>query len=726
MSEPSNGAWPFQEIPEEEGLDISAIFGDSSAAPQGDPFAPPAAAQSVPSSPTPVAQEITPAVAATSQPTTAPIAKAPVEAPAENPIAAAFEQKTAENTKKGLLEKPPVFYHKGVKEEIDDPSMTFEELRIRKSDDFTDLEEGKRVSWSVEYCGIRKEVKDPKGTTIISMKEMIERSREFLDALKKTKDKDPCCYVKPKVEMKTKGNAAYKGKFGTLEEARNSDKVICLIPSNDGRIYELRKILNPLYFIEELGEDGKKLLERYLPTIPHETVLSQLSEPVREHLKNETILSPEGSLKRCREEIRSLEERITYLRGQKDLAASQGESHEQAEQEVTLQADLLRREIAELEQRQFSSMDVSAMQERLVELSGRYEEAARDERADTSKLREQLQLLREKIARREVEKYQSKFTEALAEASARVKDLGVRYQRENAAYKAFHAGMECPACHRSVTEQSLPEVQAALKKVLSELYAAGSEQRAQLIELQEMDKKAADTFAQFKEDDLGKWAAEAAEMEQRCASLAEQASAETERLRAEIQTLTADLEYGNLSQSEYDHLGTCREELRQSEAKIAALQTMTAAQLPDFDREIAQANASIAEIKRKMANVIAYISKRAELTFSQLKMNRVEISLYDVVKSTGEVKDTFKFQYGGRRYDRLSLSEKIRAGMEVSELMKRLTGRNYPVFVDNMESVDDLANVRPTGQIIMAKCVSGAALQVKPIRPIAFAEQRAA
>ena len=526
---------------------------------------------------------------------------------------------------------------------------------------------------------------------------------------------------------------------GTLHELNRTRRKNRMTITYDG--YEIRQldladlfgerdvflsIFNPLYFIEELGEDGKKLLERYLPTIPHETVLSQLSEPVREHLKNETILSPEGSLKRCREEIRGLEERITYLRGQKDLAASQGESHEQAEQELTLQADTLREEIAELEQRQFSSMDVSDMQERLVELSGRYEEAARDERTDTSKLREQIQTLREKIARREGEQYQSKFTEALAEASARVKDLGARYQRESAAYKAFHAGMECPACHRSVTEQSLPEVQAALKKVLSELYAAGSEQRAQLIELQEMDKKAADTFAQFKEDDLGKWAAEAAEMEQRCASLAEQASAETERLRAEIQTLTADLEYGNLSQSEYDHLGTFREELRQSEAKIAALQTMTAAQLPDFDREIAQANASIAEIKRKMANVIAYISKRAELTFSQLKMNRVEISLYDVVKSTGEVKDTFKFQYGGRRYDRLSLSEKIRAGMEVSELMKRLTGRNYPVFVDNMESVDDLANVRPTGQIIMAKCVSGAALQVKPIRPIAFAEQRAA
>ena len=107
-------------------------------------------------------------------------------------------------------------------------------------------------------------------------------------------------------------------------------------------------------------------------------------------------------------------------------------------------------------------------------------------------------------------------------------------------------------------------------------------------------------------------------------------------------------------------------------------------------------------------------------------MNKVEISLYDVVKSTGEVKDTFKFTYGGRRYDRLSLSEKIRAGVEVSELMKRLTGRNYPTFVDNMESVDDLANVRPTGQVIMAKCVSNAPLQVRPVKPIVCVEQQAA
>ena len=170
----------------------------------------------------------------------------------------------------------------------------------------------------------------------------------------------------------------------------------------------------------------------------------------------------------------------------------------------------------------------------------------------------------------------------------------------------------------------------------------------------------------------------------------------------------------------------CREQCRELESKLSALDEMTSVQTCDYDSEIRQVRETISKIKHTMSDVILYVSKRAEMTFSQLRMNRVEISLYDVVKSTGEARDTFKFTYNGRRYDRLSLSEKIRAGMEVSELVKRLTGRNYPVFVDNMESVDDLANVRPTGQLIMAKCVNNMPLQVRAVKPIVCMEQQAA
>ena len=459
-------------------------------------------------------------------------------------------------------------------------------------------------------------------------------------------------------------------------------------------------ILNPLYFIEELGTSGKNLLERYLPFIPQETILAQLPGAVQASLKDEVILSPDAYLKGRRAEIRELEERITYLGGQKDLAATQKKQHETMRVEISDGITALQNEIEVLAEKQFSGLDTAEMQERLVELSQRYDEMARDERGDTVQQQKELRALREKIVRRQSEQYQSKFTEPLAEITAKVNDLGTRYKRESVAYKAFHAGMDCPTCHRRVTEETLPEVQAALKKNISELYAAGTEQKGQLTELQELER--------------------------RCAEQSGTGSQAAESLRSEIQNLTAELEYGNLTQAEYDRLRECREQCRELESKLSALNEMASAQTPDFDREIREAQETIGKIKRTMTNVISYVSKRAELTFSQLKMNRVEISLYDVVKSTGEVKDTFKFTYGGRRYDRLSLSEKIRAGMEVSELIKRLTGRNYPVFVDNMESVDDLANVRPTGQIIMAKCMSNAPLQVRPIKPIVFAEQRAA
>lgn len=485
-------------------------------------------------------------------------------------------------------------------------------------------------------------------------------------------------------------------------------------------------ILNPLYFIEELGTNGKNLLERYLPFIPQETILAQLPSAVQASLKDEVILSPDAYLKGRRAEIRELEERITYLGGQKDLAATQKKQYETMRAEFLEGITALQNEIAALVEKQFSGLDTAEMQERLVELSQRYDEMACDERGDTVQRQKELHALREKIVRRQAEQYQSKFTEPLAEITAKVNDLGARYKREVVAYKAFHIGMDCPTCHRRVTEETLPEVQAALKKTISELYAAGTELKGQLTELQELDKKAREAFEAFKEADLHKWAEDAAELDRLCAEQSETGSQAAESLRSEIQNLTAELEYGNLTQAEHDRLCECREQCHELESKLSALNEMASAQTPDFDREIREAQEAISKIKRTMTNVISYVSKRAELTFSQLKMNRVEISLYDVVKSTGEVKDTFKFTYSGRRYDRLSLSEKIRAGMEVSELMKRLTGRNYPVFVDNMESVDDLANVHPTGQIIMAKCVSNAPLQVRPIKPIVFAEQRAA
>ena len=483
-------------------------------------------------------------------------------------------------------------------------------------------------------------------------------------------------------------------------------------------------ILNPLYFIEELGDSGKNLLERYLPAVSHERVLEMLSPELQLALKDEEILSPDVYLKNLRAEIRELEEQIIYWNGQKDLADTQGQEHDRAKGELERRIADLDAEVKSLEARQFDGIDIKELEDRLVELSNRYSEALQDGHAEAGQAQEKLRALKEKIDRRREDQYQSPYAETTTVLTAAVTELAKRYNEEVTTYRSFAPGMVCPTCRRPVTDETLSEVQSCLKKGIAEILAAGKEQRAKLQELKELDQKSAGTFEQFKADDLSKWEAEAAELEKECAEAKE--TVQPEQIQAEMQALTAELEYGKLEMAEYDRLRECREELTRCKAEQSALQSMSNQAAPDFDARIGEAQERIGTLKRKIASAVVYLSKRAELTFAPLKMNRVEISLYDVVKTTGELKDVFKFTYNGRRYDRLSLSEKIRAGMEVSELIKRLTGRCYPVFVDNMESVDDLNNVRSSGQIILAKCVSKTPLQVRPVKPIQMAERKAA
>lgn len=181
----------------------------------------------------------------------------------DNPAAKQEETKTTEKKEQSLEEKLPVFTYGGATETISDTSKTFEELRIEKAADFPELEEGKRVSWTIEYGKITKSITDPKGTSIGKAKSDIEASKEFTDSLKKAKDKNPVCKIKPRVIAQTKGfGTAYKSVFTTLDEAEKSEKTISIVPARDGRVYEIRNT--------EIGKfitptSGDKMLSEVMP-----------------------------------------------------------------------------------------------------------------------------------------------------------------------------------------------------------------------------------------------------------------------------------------------------------------------------------------------------------------------------------------------------------------------------------------------------------------------------
>lgn len=150
------------------------------------------------------------------------------------------EELQAESTKSSLTDKLPIFVYGGAKEEIVDTSKTFDALRVEKAEDFPELDDGTAVSWKMTYGTITKAVATPKKTTIVSMKQQIEESKEFTTMLKKAKG-DVECKVTPSVVAKKKGiQGSYKGAFLSLNEAKASGKVISFVPSDDGNVYEVR------------------------------------------------------------------------------------------------------------------------------------------------------------------------------------------------------------------------------------------------------------------------------------------------------------------------------------------------------------------------------------------------------------------------------------------------------------------------------------------------------
>ena len=224
-------------------------------------------------------------------------------------------------------------------------------------------------------------------------------------------------------------------------------------------------IFNPLYFIEELGEDGKKLLERYLPPIPQADVLAQLNAQTQQRLSGVQLPSPETFLKNRREEIRELEQNAVYLSGKLDLAQKQRQSSKELSNRLTAQIQELQREIASLEARRFENVNLEELQEQLVQASEQYEELSGEapETPDTAELDAKLQEFHAKLGARSSEVYQPKYTGPLAEDTAKVQALGKRYQQNVALLKRFQPGTSCPVCRRVLSQQEYPAFRQALQ-----------------------------------------------------------------------------------------------------------------------------------------------------------------------------------------------------------------------------------------------------------------------
>lgn len=107
-------------------------------------------------------------------------------------------------------------------------------------------------------------------------------------------------------------------------------------------------ILNPLYFIQVLGDGGKNLLEKLLPAVKHEDVLASLPKCSREVLAGQSLLSPETFIKNRRCELKKLNEALISYQGKKELVEQQREERARKLEELRITIENISNEMEEL------------------------------------------------------------------------------------------------------------------------------------------------------------------------------------------------------------------------------------------------------------------------------------------------------------------------------------------------------------------------------------------
>lgn len=176
---------------------------------------------------------------------------APEIANVPDPLSAALakaKQQGDARLVQACADRDAMFVYGKAKDPITDRDCTFEDLREKYEADFPELSEAKKVEWSVTYGKETKTIVNPGSDKIYDVKAEMEKSKKFIDGIKKAKseaEKNPECIVKPRIKAQSKGDviplSSYKEFCSTEEEARGSSKAIVLLPSSDGRVYQMRK-----------------------------------------------------------------------------------------------------------------------------------------------------------------------------------------------------------------------------------------------------------------------------------------------------------------------------------------------------------------------------------------------------------------------------------------------------------------------------------------------------
>jgi hypothetical protein len=186
-------------------------------------------------------------------------------------------------------------------------------------------------------------------------------------------------------------------------------------------------------------------------------------------------------------------------------------------------------------------------------------------------------------------------------------------------------------------------------------------------------------------------------------------------LSQELEVLEIKLKIGI---GEHENLLTKKKVMEQEIKELNARQTPTSEnkvsvhQLNEVQNKLGELIKKKNSLSTELKQIKHQMGQLANQFQNQLNQGLMDtrIDLFKQLKS-GELRPDFQITYKNRPYGVLSNSEKIRCMLEIISLINRIKKVNYPLFLDNLESITHLNP--PETQIITATVKKGMPLTLK-------------
>ncbi|PLS19146.1 hypothetical protein CVD28_01690 [Bacillus sp. M6-12] len=531
-------------------------------------------------------------------------------------------------------------------------------------------------------------------------------------------------------------------------------------------------IFNPMYFLSLDMDSSRNAIYSLLPGVEKEDILAELNAQERAFLEGEhfELKDTNDYLKNRRKELKEIEDKKKHLQGYMaklgekidipaplafddkkiEVVEKQLEALNQRKPELKNLSELLMKKseldklITEVKGTRFESEKVKLEllnQKSLLEQQIKTEMAKEYKPMDTSKLETDIAVLRND--------YKSVATQH--------KVLEQEGQALDKKQIHFHEGDQCPSCKQTITAQAVSvlngelkkqvnetkavihEKQEGFKKTLSDLEIEGKSLLAQITKAKNEDELHRKKFEEQKKANIASFQTQLDKVNFKLNNLNKEEERFVNEQKAKISVLQRQIDSLELNKLEKENAQIQKAFDEEVRKERATLQGTLSTLRKEKESVVKSETSRLALVKRAEENAKELEKKKVELAnydkkevlinnqISYMKifnaqkivimnrtlsthLNHISLKLEKTVQSTGEIKDCFEVLYMDKELKICSTSETIKAGLEISHMIRELSGLDYPVFVDNGESITSYEDT--ASQTIETKVVKDKKLSI--------------